>query len=414
MKRMIDRFMRYVSVETTSSHDSDSSPTTEGQLKLAALLRDELEGLGLEEVSLDGHGYVTATLGANTDARVPVIGFVAHMDTSPDASGKDVKARIVRYEGGEITLNPEKGIVLDPSTYPELLDYRGQELIVTDGTTLLGADDKAGIAEIVTALEYLMEHPQIKHGKIRVCFTPDEEVGKGTDHFDVEKFGADYAYTVDGGALGQLQYETFNAAGAKVKITGLNIHPGSAKDRMKNSMLIASEFISLLPAAETPAATQGREGFFHLTSMAGTVEETNLNYIIRDHSRERFENRKRLMQDAAAFLNAKYGEGTVSVTVKDSYRNMREMIEPVMFIVDIAARAMRNVGIEPVIEPVRGGTDGARLSFMGLPTPNIFTGGMNYHGRFEYVPIESMVKAVEVIVEICKLFPSCRTHLMSF
>ncbi len=404
MESLIDRFLRYVSIDTMSDHNSQTSPTTERQLVLARLLKQELEEIGMERVTLDENGYVMASLPGNADRDIPAIGFIAHIDTSPDMSGADVRARIVEYTGGPIILNEEKGIVLDPLFYPEILKYKGEELIVTDGTTLLGADDKAGVAEIITAMEYLIAHPEIEHGKIVVCFTPDEEVGKGTAHFDLEEFGADFAYTVDGGAVGQLQYETFNAAGATVKISGLNIHPGAAKGKMKNSMLIATEFIEMLPATEVPSATQDREGFFHLVKITGTVEETCLTYIIRDHDGERFEKRKNLVLAVASFLNVKYGEDTVSVTIEDSYRNMREKIEPVMFIVDRAARAMKNLGIEPIIEPIRGGTDGARLSFQGLPTPNIFTGGHNFHGRYEYIPISSMKKAVEVIVEICRLF----------
>lgn len=404
MEKVIDRFMRYVSIETTSNHESNTSPTSECQFDLARVLKAELESIGLTDVSLDEYGYVMGTLPSNVSHEVPVIGFIAHMDTSPDMSGKDVKAKILSYRGGEIILNEDEKLKLDPAVYPELNDYLGEELVVTDGTTLLGADDKAGIAEIMTAVEYLANHSQIKHGTIKVCFTPDEEVGKGTAHFDVEKFGADFAYTVDGGKLGQLQYETFNAANAEIKIKGVNIHPGTAKNKLKNSMLIASEFVAMLPASDVPSATEDREGFFHLTSIVGSVEETRLTYIIRDHSREKFEQRKKLVEDGGAYLNSKYGEGTVVTRTKDSYYNMREMIEPVMFIVEKVALAMRNLGIEPVIEPVRGGTDGARLSFEGLPTPNIFTGGHNFHGRYEYIPVNSMKKAVEVIVEVSRLF----------
>ncbi len=404
VERLIARFLKYVSVETTSSFESKTFPSTNTQMGLARILKEEMESIGLKEVVLDDYGYVMGTLPSNIESDIPVIGFIAHMDTSPDMSGKDIKPSIIDYQGGKIPINEEKNIYIDPDLYPEIYNYVGERLIVTDGTTLLGADDKAGVAEIITAMEYLISNPQIKHGKIRIAFTPDEEIGKGTEHFSIEKFGADYAYTVDGGALGELQYETFNAASAEVVVKGLNIHPGSAKGRMKNSLLIACEFNGMLPSNEVPAVTEEREGFFHLGSIKGSVEETVLKYIIRDHSKEKFEKKKRLIAEISAFLNSKYGEDTVAFNMKDSYYNMKEKIEEEMIVVEIAKKAMESLSIEPRIEPVRGGTDGAHLSFMGLPTPNIFTGGHNFHGRYEYIPISSMDKAVTVIVKIAELF----------
>ena len=370
----------------------------------AKYLVDELKSIGMKEITLDKNGYVMATLPANTDKDVPVIGFISHMDTSPDASGKNVKPRVIEnYDGNDILLNEEKLILFETDKYPEILQYKGQDIIVTDGTTLLGADDKAGLAEIVTAMEYLTEHPEIKHGKIRIGFTPDEEIGQGADHFDVKKFDAEWAYTMDGGEIGELEFENFNAASAKVTITGLNVHPGYAKHKMKNSMRIATQFVSMLPRHETPEHTDGYEGFYHLTNIEGTVEKTLLSYIIRDHDRDRFERRKKEIQHLANKINAEYGENTAVVEMRDQYYNMREKVEPVMHVVDLAFEAMKAVDVKPNVKPIRGGTDGARLSFEGLPCPNIFAGGHNFHGRFEYIPIPSMEKAMMVIVKIVEL-----------
>ena len=399
-----ERFLKYVSFTTTSDENTNLTPSTPGQMIFAQYLVEELKSIGLQEVDLDNNGYIMATLPANTDKNVPVIGFVSHMDTSPDMSGKNVKARIVQnYDGGDILLNEEKIIVLETEKYPEILLYKGQDIIVTDGTTLLGADDKAGIAEIVTAMEYLIAHPEIKHGKIRVGFTPDEEIGQGADHFDVPKFGAEWGYTMDGGQIGELEYENFNAAGAKITIQGLNVHPGYAKHKMKNSMRIAMQFVNMLPRSETPEHTEGYEGFYHLTNVEGTVEQTKLSYIIRDHDRDRFERRKKEMQHLVNKINAEFGEGTATLEIKDQYYNMREKVEPVMHVVDLAFEAMKANDVEPMVKPIRGGTDGARLSFEGLPCPNIFAGGHNFHGRFEYLPIQSMEKAMMVIVKIAEL-----------
>jgi len=398
-----ERFLKYVSFHTTSDTATNLTPSTPGQLVFAQFLVEELKGIGLSEVELDSNGYVMATLPANTDKEVPVIGFVSHMDTSPDMSGKNVKARVINnYDGNDILLNEDKVIVLETAKYPEIKKYIGQDIIVTDGTTLLGADDKAGLAEIVTAMEYLLAHPEIKHGKIRIGFTPDEEIGQGADHFDVAKFGAEWAYTMDGGEIGELEYENFNAAGAKITINGLNVHPGYAKHKMKNSMRIAHQFISMLPRHETPEHTEGYEGFYHLMGMEGKVEETTLNYIIRDHDRDRFERRKKELSHLINKINAEFGENTASLEVKDQYYNMREKVEPVMHIVDLAFDAMKEVGITPKVKPIRGGTDGARLSFEGLPCPNIFAGGHNFHSRFEYVPVQSMEKATQVIITIAQ------------
>lgn len=398
-----ERFLKYVSFHTTSDTATNLTPSTPGQLVFAQFLVEELKSIGLSEVELDSNGYVMATLPANTDKEVPVIGFVSHMDTSPDMSGKNIKARVINnYDGNDILLNEEKVIVLETAKYPEIKKYIGQDIIVTDGTTLLGADDKAGLAEIVTAMEYLLTHPEIKHGKIRIGFTPDEEIGQGADHFDVAKFGAEWAYTMDGGEIGELEYENFNAAGAKITINGLNVHPGYAKHKMKNSMRIAHQFISMLPRHETPEHTEGYEGFYHLMSMEGKVEETALNYIIRDHDRDRFERRKKELSHLINKINAEFGENTASLEVKDQYYNMREKVEPVMHIVDLAFDAMKEVGITPKVKPIRGGTDGARLSFEGLPCPNIFAGGHNFHSRFEYVPVQSMEKATQVIITIAQ------------
>lgn len=399
-----DRFLKYVSFTTTSDENTRMTPSTPGQMIFAKFLVDELKSIGLKGVDLDNNGYVMATLPANTDKKVPTIGFIAHMDTSPDASGKNVKPRIIKdYDGNDILLNEEKLIVFETSKYPEILQYKGQNIIVTDGTTLLGADDKAGLAEIVTAMDYLLNHPEIKHGEIRIGFTPDEEIGQGADHFDVKKFNAEWAYTMDGGEIGELEYENFNAASAKVIINGLNVHPGYARHKMKNSMRIATQFVSMLPRHETPEHTEGYEGFYHLTNIEGNVEKTTLSYIIRDHERDRFENRKKEVQHLANKINAEFGENTAVVELRDQYYNMREKVEPVMHVVDLAFEAMKAVDIKPNVKPIRGGTDGARLSFEGLPCPNIFAGGHNFHGRFEYVPIQSMEKAMMVIVKIAEI-----------
>ena len=397
-----ERFLKYVSFCTTSDEETNMTPSTPGQMEFAKYLANELKEIGMQEVTLDENGYVMATLPANVEGK-PVIGFIAHMDTAPDASGKNVKARIVtHYDGQDIVLNAEKNIVFEVAKYPEILDYKGQDIIVTDGTTLLGADDKAGLAEIVTACEYLIQHPEIQHGKIRVGFTPDEEIGQGADHFDVEKFGCDFAYTMDGGAVGELEYENFNAAGCKVKVHGVNVHPGYGYHKMINSMRIANQFATMLPRWETPEHTQGYEGFYHLIAMNGSVEETTLQYIIRDHDRARFESRKREMEHLARKINQEYGEGTVEVELRDQYYNMREKVEPVMHIVTLVEEAMKEVGVTPKVQPIRGGTDGARLSFEGLPCPNIFAGGVNFHSRFEYLPIPSMEKAMQVILQIVR------------
>ncbi len=395
-----ERFLKYVSFCTTSDEETNMTPSTPGQMEFAKYLASELKEIGMQEVTLDENGYVMATLPANVEGK-PTIGFIAHMDTAPDASGKNVKARIVEnYDGQDIVLNTEKNIVFEVAKYPEILDYKGQDIIVTDGTTLLGADDKAGLAEIVTACEYLIQHPDIQHGKIRVGFTPDEEIGQGADHFDVEKFGCDFAYTMDGGAVGELEYENFNAAGCKVKVHGVNVHPGYGYHKMINSMRIANQFATMLPRWETPEHTQGYEGFYHLIAMNGSVEETTLQYIIRDHDRARFESRKREIEHLARKINQEYGEGTVEVEIRDQYYNMREKVEPVMHIVTLVEEAMKEVGVTPKVQPIRGGTDGARLSFEGLPCPNIFAGGVNFHSRFEYLPIPSMEKAMQVILQI--------------
>ena len=400
---LTERFLKYVSFCTTSDEETNMTPSTPGQMEFAKYLAAELQEIGMQEVTLDENGYVMATLPANVEGK-PTIGFIAHMDTAPDASGKNVKARIVEnYDGNDIVLNAEKNIIFEVAKYPEILDYKGQDIIVTDGTTLLGADDKAGLAEIVTACEYLIQHPEIQHGKIRVGFTPDEEIGQGADHFDVAKFGCDFAYTMDGGAVGELEYENFNAAGCKVKVHGVNVHPGYGYHKMINSMRIANQFAMMLPRWETPEHTQGYEGFYHLIAMNGSVEETTLQYIIRDHDRARFESRKREIEHLARKINQEYGEGTVEVELRDQYYNMREKVEPVMHIVTLVEEAMKEVGVTPRVQPIRGGTDGARLSFEGLPCPNIFAGGVNFHGPYEFVSIQSMQKAMQVIVKICEL-----------
>ncbi len=405
MATLIERFLKYVSFDTQSSEDSGVTPSTPGQMTLAEYLRDELQALGLHDVCLDANGYLYATLPANiNDTGVPVVGFISHLDTSPDAAGKDVRPRIVRdYDGGDIVLNEAQGIVLSPERFPEILDHKGEDIIVTDGTTLLGADDKAGIAEIVSAMVYLQEHPEIKHGKVRIAFNPDEEIGLGAHKFDVERFGCNFAYTMDGGEVGEIEYENFNAASARLTFTGRNVHPGTAKNKMINSIRVASRFISMLPSHETPEHTEGYEGFYHVTSFEGNVEKTTVSYIIRDHSRDRFESRKREFQYLANKINGEYGEGTVTLEMHDQYYNMREKIEPVMYVIDIAKEAIRQVGVEPQVKAIRGGTDGAQLSFKGLPCPNIFAGGMNMHGRYEYVPVQSMEKAMMVVVHIAAL-----------
>jgi tripeptide aminopeptidase len=400
-KEVVERFIRYIKYNTQSDAKTGLTPSTPGQLEFAEKLAEELKEIGLEEVDLDENGYLTATLPSNIEYGVPTIGFIAHMDTSPDLSGKNISPKFVEdYDGGDILLNEEKNIILSPNKFPELNKYIGQQLIVTDGNTLLGADDKAGVAEIVTAMEYLVNHPKIKHGKVRIGFTPDEEIGKGADYFDVEKFGADFAYTMDGGELGELQYENFNAAGAKIIVNGINVHPGYAKHKMTNSIRIANQIITMLPRHETPEHSEGYEGFYHLMAMNGTVERTELEYIIRDFRKDRFEDRKKEVEHIIRKVNTEFGEGTVDLEIKDQYYNMREKMEPVIYVVDIAEKAMKEVGVTPIIKPIRGGTDGARLSFMGLPCPNIFGGGHNFHGKFEYIPTASMKKACKVILKI--------------
>ena len=400
---VVDRFLKYVTFATQSDEESGITPSTSGQRVFAEALVKELEALGLEEISLDDNSYLMATLPSNMeDQEVPTIGFISHLDTSPDMSGEGVKPRIVSYAGGDIVLNEAENIVLSPRMFPEMEQYIGQDLIVTDGTTLLGADDKAGVAAIISAVAYLKEHPEIKHGKIRIGFTPDEEIGAGADHFDVEKFGCEFAYTVDGGEIGELEYENFNAAAAKVVFSGRNVHPGTAKDKMVNASLLAVEFASMLPADQRPETTEGYEGFFHLTAMVGSVEQAVLQYIVRDHSRELFEQKKQLLEQITAQLNKKY-PGMVSLEMHDQYYNMREIVEPKKYIVDLASEAMEAVGVKPQIKPIRGGTDGARLSFMGLPCPNLFTGGHNFHGRYEYIPIPSLQKSMETVVKIAEL-----------
>ncbi len=405
MQKIMDRFIRYAKIDTKSDPENEKEfPSTKKQWNLANLLVDELNEMGLKDITLDEHAYIMATLPSNIDYSVPTIGFIAHMDTSPDFSGTNVNPQIhENYDGKDIVLNKKENIILSPDYFEDLLQYKGQTIITTDGTTLLGADDKAGIAEIMEAIQYLINHPEIKHGDIRIGFTPDEEVGKGAHMFDVEKFGADWAYTIDGSQVGELEYENFNAAGAKVTITGRIVHPGYAKNKMVNSMLIAADFIKGLPEDETPETTEGYEGFFHLYSLKGEVEKTELEYIIRDHDREKFEARKVQIQDLANTLNKKLGKEAIKVEVKDQYFNMREKVEPVMHIVDIAEEAMKQLNIKPLIKAIRGGTDGSQLSYKGLPCPNIFAGGHNFHGRFEYVPVESMELARDTIVKIAEL-----------
>ena len=401
---LVERFLKYVSFDTQSNDESGVTPSTDKQMVFARYLKTELEELGLEEIELDEHGYLYATLPANTDKPVPTVGFIAHMDTSPDCSGANVNPRIVEnYDGSDIVLCAEEGIILSPAQFPELLDHKGEDLIVTDGKTLLGDDDKAGIAEIVAAMAWLKEHPEVKHGRIRVGFNPDEEIGMGAHKFDVEKFGCEFAYTMDGSEVGELEFENFNAAGAKFTIKGRNVHPGYAKGKMINSMLVANYLMNLLPANETPATTEGYEGFYHLVGLQGEVEQTTLSYIIRDHDRARFEERKQFMQSLVEKVNAHYGEPLVALDMKDQYYNMREKIEPVMHVIDIAKQAMESAGITPKVKAIRGGTDGAQLSFKGLPCPNIFAGGLNFHGRYEFCPIQSMEKAMQVVIKIAEL-----------
>jgi len=403
-KDLLERFLKYVKIDTQSDEDSETIPSTDKQLNLARLLADEARELGLQDISLDKNGYLMAILPSNGPVEVPTIGFIAHMDTSPDMSGENVNPRIIKnYDGNDIVLNETKKIILSPDDFPEILNYKGQDLITTDGTTLLGADDKAGIAEIMTAIEFLVRNPNIKHGKIRIGFTPDEEIGRGADHFDTKKFGAGFAYTLDGGEIGELEYENFNAALATVIINGRNVHPGTAKDKMINSIQLAMELNQMLPVNERPEFTTDREGFFHLIDITGSVETTKIRYLIRDHNRNKFEDKKKLITDCTKLLNVKYGPERINLKLKDQYYNMREKLEPVMHIVDLAKEAMIAEGIQPIIRPIRGGTDGARLSFMGLPCPNIFTGGHNYHGKYEFIPITSMVKAVQLILRIIAL-----------
>lgn len=399
---LVDRFLKYVKFDTQSDEFTNMTPSTPGQMIFAESLRDDLQAMGLKDITLDDNGYLMATLPGNVSG-APTVGFIAHLDTSPDMSGKHVNPRIVKnYDGKDITLNTEKNIVLSPSEFPELLHYLGQDLIVTDGNTLLGADDKAGIAEIVTAVDYLMQHPEIKHGDIRIAFNPDEEIGQGAHKFDVQLFGADWAYTMDGGEVGELEYENFNAAVARVTFTGRNVHPGYAKHKMLNSLRVANQFAIMLPRWETPEHTEGYEGFYHLCGMEGNVEKTVLTYIIRDFDRDRFERRKKELEHLARKINNEFPR-CCSIDIKDQYFNMREKIEPVKYIIDIAEKAIENVGLVPKVVPIRGGTDGAQLSFKGLPCPNIFAGGLNFHGRYEFVPIPSMEKASQVIVEIAHL-----------
>lgn len=400
--KLVDRFLQYVKFDTQSDELTNLTPSTPGQMVFAKHLCQELESMGLSNITLDNNGYLMATLPSNSSKKIPTIGFISHLDTAPDMSGHNVNPRIVKYEGGKIVLNEKENVVLDPAQFPEIADFEGQEIIVTDGTTLLGADDKAGIAEIISAIEYFQEHPEIEHGDIRIAFNPDEEIGMGAHHFDVEQFGCEWAYTMDGGYVGELEYENFNAAGAKVTFTGLNVHPGSAKHKMLNSIRIANQFIQMIPHWETPEHTEGYEGFYHLVGIEGSVEKTVLSYIIRDHDRAHFESRKRELQHLCNKVNAEF-PGCATIEIKDQYYNMREKIEPVVHIIEIAEKAMKNAGVTPIVQPIRGGTDGAQLSFKGLPCPNIFAGGMNMHGRYEYVPIPAMEKAMNTIVEICKI-----------
>lgn len=403
-QQLLERFLTYIKIDSQSDPDSETTPSTEKQWEIAMLLKNELKAIGLQDVAIDDKAYIMATLPSNVEHEVDTIGFISHFDTSPDFKASGIKPQIhENYDGGDIVLNRERDIVLSSSYFEELIDYKGQTLITTDGTTLLSADDKAGITEIITAMEYLVQHPEIKHGKIRVGFTPDEEIGRGAHHFDVKKFGAKYAYTMDGSQIGELEYENFNAASATLKFHGTSVHPGYAKNKMVNSMYMAQKFIDVLPKDEVPEETEGYEGFFHLSSITGNIELTELHYIIRDHDKSKFEARKQLMQDIVSKMNTSLDNANISIEIKDQYYNMMEMVEPVKYCVDIAEEAMREVGITPILKPIRGGTDGAQLSYKGLPCPNIFAGGHNFHGKYEYVPLESMVKASEVIVKIAEL-----------
>ncbi len=404
MEKLLDRFLRYVAVDTQSDENSESQPSTAKQLNLLKMLCEELKQMGVD-ASLDEFGYVMAKIPSNIDKTVPAVGFIAHVDTAPDASGKDVKPQIIpNYDGGAIDLKGVPGLQLKPEEFPELLHYKGQTLVTTDGTTLLGADDKAGVAEIMDAVQYIVSHPEFRHGPLCIGFTPDEEIGRGVVKFDVKRFGADYAYTMDGGEVGELEFENFNAASARIHIQGCNVHPGYAKGKMKNAILIGQEFNAQLPALARPEHTEGYEGFFHLISFKGSVEEADFAYIIRDHDRARFESRKEMMAKVAAFVNAKYGEGTADLVMKDQYYNMREQVEPHYHIIDKAVKAMEMAGVKPRIQPIRGGTDGANLSFKGLPCPNLFAGGLNFHGKMEFVPVESMEKAAQVILNLVGLY----------
>ena len=404
MEKILDRFLRYVAIDTQSDENSESQPSAAKELDLLKLLCKELNDMGVE-ATLDEYGYVMGTLPSNIDKKVPAIGFIAHVDTSPDASGADIKPQIIEnYDGSDIALKGVPGLYLKPSEFPELLAHKGETIITTDGTTLLGADDKAGVAEIMNAVQYMVEHPEFKHGDIKIGFTPDEEIGRGVVKFDVKRFGADYAYTMDGGEIGELEFENFNAASAKIRIQGRNVHPGYAKDKMKNAILIGMEVNSLLPVGQRPELTEGYDGFFHIISFKGTVEEAEFGYIIRDHDRKKFEEKKELIEQCVKFINVKYGEGTATLEVKDQYYNMREQVEPYYFIVETAVKAMEMAGIKPKIQPIRGGTDGANLSFKGLPCPNIFAGGMNFHGKMEFAPLENIEKASEVVLNIIKLY----------
>jgi tripeptide aminopeptidase len=403
MEKLVERFIRYVKINSQSDENSDTCPSTSGQSVFGQTLFTEMKKIGLQDVIIDDNGYIMATLPANTTKNIPVIGFVAHLDTSPDFTSENVNPQLIEYKGGDILLNKENAIILSSNDFPILNNFVGQTLITTDGTTLLGADDKAGVAEIMTAMEFLLQNSEIEHGTVRICFTPDEEIGRGADLFDVKRFNAQFAYTIDGGDLGEIEYENFNAARAKITVRGLNVHPGSAKNKMKNSMRIAMEFNDLIPDVETPEHTEGYEGFYHLTDISGTVENTTLSYIIRDHDFTLFKQKKEFLLKIADLLNYKYGTDTVFVEINDQYYNMKEQIEPVYHIVELACKAIAEARVEPKVIPIRGGTDGARLSFMGLPCPNLFAGGINFHSRYEFVPVESMKKAVEVIVKIIEL-----------